>query len=317
VDFDGYSRAVRDADVGFVLTHPETQKWRLERTEFRNTCLQLGCDGGGSIADGISRSDTAILIWRVGSSPEDIYLNGELIGDDDLILLEPGSHFIFASRGPRRWNSVALPVCTFGERVGMSRCGSRAVVLSSPGSAEWLSLLSANIYRAAVSGLPTEELEQALIDGCLEALSASAHCETGRSDCFSKVGTALRALHRQDRLNCRIDELCDELGLRERTLLRAFHRVVGMGPKHYLLLRQLNIIRRALLDPAHSERHVTDVLTDCGVSELGRVAGQYKNLFGELPSKTLRCVRHTHHRGRIRSISDLSLHAASGDSGKL
>lgn len=109
MDFDQYSRAVRDAEVGFVLTHRETQNWQLNRVELCKISLQFGTDGAGSIVNGTSRRDAAILIWRVGSSPESIYLNGDLLGDNDLVVLEPGSHFIFASKGPRQWISVSLP----------------------------------------------------------------------------------------------------------------------------------------------------------------------------------------------------------------
>ena len=133
MDFDQYSREVRDADVGFVLTHRETANWRLIRTEMRSVSLQFGSDGGGSISDGITRNDAAVLIWRVGASPEDIYLNGGLIGNDDLVVLEPSSHFIFASKGPRQWISVALPVCYFGAELAALGSSTRAIILSSPG----------------------------------------------------------------------------------------------------------------------------------------------------------------------------------------
>ncbi len=294
--FDEYSRAVSDADVGFVLTHREVQKWGLERAELGKIRLQLGSDGGGSIVDGITRSDAVVLIWRVGASPEHIYLNGDLLRHDELAVLEPGSHFIFATKGPRHWISVAIPVDYFGAGLLDADSGPRAVLLSSPGRAEELSLLAAELHRASDSARPSEALdalEQDLIAGCLECISASARHVAGNHESFSIVDRALKILNHNDRLNFRIDELCDVLGLSERTLLRAFHRIVGIGPKRYLMLRQLNLIRRALHDAAHDELHVTGVLTDWGVSELGRFSGQYKSFFGELPSETLRGVRHT------------------------
>lgn len=161
-------------------------------------------------------------------------------------------------------------------------------MLSSPGTTERLTPLCQSIYRAAESRSPCEGLEQALIDECIEILTASCRFETGRTKAFSIVDAALQTLHDRDRINFRVNDLCDISGLSERTLLRSFHRIIGMGPKHYLLLRQLNLIRRALYEGANDERRVTDVLTDCGISELGRVSGQYKKLFGELPSQTLR-----------------------------
>ena len=197
-----------------------------------------------------------------------------------------------------------------------SGCGASSILLSSPGSAEELSRLATNLHRASVSALPSQALgalEQDLIAACLECISTSARRAAGHHESFSIADSALKALHHNDQLNCRIVDLCDVLGLSERTLLRAFHRIVGMGPKRYLMLRQLNLIRRALHDAAYDERHVTGVLTDWGVSELGRFSGQYKTLFGELPSETLRGVQHALPR-KVR-INDVTPDAAPRSSG--
>jgi hypothetical protein len=51
-------------------------------------------------------------------------------------------------------------------------------------------------------------------------------------------------------------------------------------------LRQLNLVRRALNAPEASS--ATDIMAGLGVTEFGRFANEYKRLFDELPSETLR-----------------------------
>src|SRR4051812_45807765 len=83
-------------------------------------------------------------------------------------------------------------------------------------------------------------------------------------------------------------DLCHAANVSERTLRNAFHDVCGLGPKQYRIRCALEQAHRALL-MAHGERGaVTQVATEYGFFELGRFAGAYRHLFGELPSDTLR-----------------------------
>jgi AraC-like DNA-binding protein len=85
-----------------------------------------------------------------------------------------------------------------------------------------------------------------------------------------------------------VSELATQAGVPERTLRRVFNEYYGIGPREYLLLRQLNKVRRNLLVSDCDQTTVTDVLTRWGVWELGRFSGRYRRQFGELPSATLR-----------------------------
>ena len=77
----------------------------------------------------------------------------------------------------------------------------------------------------------------------------------------------------------------------ERSLRNAFYRVYSTSPKRYLRLWQLHQVRRALRAADGPEATVTDVATFHGFYELGRFAGEYKALFGEVPSQTLQKSR--------------------------
>ena len=85
-----------------------------------------------------------------------------------------------------------------------------------------------------------------------------------------------------------IPTLCQVAEVSERTLEYAFREHLGVTPVRYLKLRRLMLARRRLLNPIRAENSVTDIVGECGVYELGRFAGEYRKLFGELPSETLR-----------------------------
>lgn len=73
-----------------------------------------------------------------------------------------------------------------------------------------------------------------------------------------------------------------------RTLLRAFERYLGFSPKHYLRLRQLNLVYYDVRRGNGASARLADILAADGVTEFGRFAGHYRSLFGKLPSETYR-----------------------------
>jgi len=78
-----------------------------------------------------------------------------------------------------------------------------------------------------------------------------------------------------------------ELGISLRSLTEACSGSIGLPPGRFLKLRRLNRIRRDLIRCRADERTVTSLAVEHGFTELGRFAGDYKRLFGELPSETL------------------------------
>jgi AraC family ethanolamine operon transcriptional activator len=85
-----------------------------------------------------------------------------------------------------------------------------------------------------------------------------------------------------------IGELAAAADVSERTLRTAFHEYFGVGPVHYLQLRQLHQVHRALRAADPEEVTVSKVLIEHGEWAFSRFASRYRQVFGELPSETLR-----------------------------
>jgi AraC family ethanolamine operon transcriptional activator len=88
-----------------------------------------------------------------------------------------------------------------------------------------------------------------------------------------------------------VPDLASAAGVSERTLRAAFQDYFGMGPARFLRLRMLNLARKALQDSDPAQTTVTAIATRFGIWELGRFAHDYQQLYGELPSMTLRHAR--------------------------
>ncbi|MGS5087635.1 helix-turn-helix domain-containing protein [Hydrogenophaga sp. A37] len=101
-------------------------------------------------------------------------------------------------------------------------------------------------------------------------------------------------------------DLCAQLRVSRRTLQASFQRVAGIGPLEYLRNLRLNAVRRRLGTTAAHELQVGDAAAEMGFFHLSHFARHYRELFGELPSDTLRAdgrptVAHAGHRGTLRS----------------
>ena len=87
-----------------------------------------------------------------------------------------------------------------------------------------------------------------------------------------------------------IPELCAIAELSERSLEYGFREHLGITPIRYLRLVRLNGARRDLLAANNFMTSTSGIALKWGFIEFGRFAGEYKQLFEELPSETLRTI---------------------------
>jgi AraC family ethanolamine operon transcriptional activator len=81
-------------------------------------------------------------------------------------------------------------------------------------------------------------------------------------------------------------ELCQELGVSERTLHYAFQEVRGLSPMAYFKASRLNAARQELKAAAGTTT-VQEIARRWGFWHTGEFAADYHRLFSELPSQTL------------------------------
>jgi AraC-like DNA-binding protein len=131
-----------------------------------------------------------------------------------------------------------------------------------------------------------QELVHALVT-CLAGTRSST--SSPRGGCHQKlIGRFEEFLAARHYEPVYLAEICTAIGASERTLRTCCQEHLGMGPIHYLWLRRMHLARRALLGADSAAKSVTEIATTFGFWELGRFSVEYRRLFGELPSATLK-----------------------------
>ena len=87
-------------------------------------------------------------------------------------------------------------------------------------------------------------------------------------------------------------EVCKAVGASERSLRLYCQEYLGVSPIRYLYLRRMHLAHRALVLADSGASTVTEIATAHGFWELGRFSVEYRTLFGELPSVSLRRSPH-------------------------
>jgi AraC family ethanolamine operon transcriptional activator len=85
----------------------------------------------------------------------------------------------------------------------------------------------------------------------------------------------------------RIDALAAATETSQRTLEYLFQEVYGVSPREWFLSARLHRVRRDLVHASDAGQGVAAAANRWGIKHLGRFAGEYRKMFGELPSRTL------------------------------
>lgn len=99
---------------------------------------------------------------------------------------------------------------------------------------------------------------------------------------------ALAVIHDRHDKSLTATELPALAGVSARTLLYAFQQEFGLSPKEYMKLYRLHQLRRALKQGRPVLDTVAGVANEHGFWHMGQLAQDYRKLFDELPSETLK-----------------------------
>jgi AraC-like DNA-binding protein len=132
------------------------------------------------------------------------------------------------------------------------------------------------------------ELERRILDQAAAILSGTPEGKASTTE--RRRYAACRKATQYANNNPKVDQvtqLAAAAGVSLRVLQLAFHENLGISPKRYLRLCQLNRLHSALRHTGRLEASVTELMRENYLHELGRGAVEYKRLFGESPSTTL------------------------------
>lgn len=301
-DFDEFAAAINGISGRFVSTaRPQTDWWVQAWPAGRVAIQQVQIGGAATfVGDG---SDKAITLGIPVATRQRIRIDGQFIADNSFIVGKANQPFTFAAAQATQWAGIQVPLdhALLAPELldSLNANASRGTHAQTPlpyvtSARRLISRLfaddgSIDLSAAAVAGAMEEEI-MAVTSHVLEASSKAQRARVGRPR-FSRgtiVARALEVIEENEGQPLLLRDLCRATQVSERTLRNIFQEYFGVGPMRMLKVNQLSEIRAALMAAEPGEKTITSIVTHFGVWDFSSFARNYKALYGETASETLR-----------------------------
>jgi AraC-like DNA-binding protein len=298
---DDYQAGIVGARVNLIVTGGGNFKASLTWLKLRHLRVLRGCENLPRIAY-ISLSPERVFVsFPTGGSPS-IWAGHQLrIGD--IVFHSGGERTHHRTTGASKWGLLSLPPDQ------LVACGRALTGLEIPAPPAGRVLRPSRIASARLLQLHskacrlaetrpeiiahpevTRALEQELLHAlvhCLTADVVNENVEARRHHASLMVRfedeLARNAVRQPTML-----ELCATIGVPERTLRVCCTEILGISPHRYVVLRRLNMARSALRRADPVTASVAEIARAYQFLQPGRFAVTYRQVFGEMPSTTLR-----------------------------
>ncbi len=298
----------RQTDVDLLVTGRGRFRGRLTHVTLQRIQLAAVDETVSRIAFISMRPNLTLVWWALERCGSQVWCGTPSLADE-IVTLGPGSRVHARTDRDCRWAALWISTADL-DRNWRALIGTPALPLDGvrswrPGDTALRTLRAMHAAairlfesRAAAVLTPSavHGLEQQLIHAFIDCLSGGVlsggvararNTETAQRHnnlmaCFEDA--CMADTHRLPSLA----ELCVTLGVPGRSLRSWCVQYLGMSPIRYLRLRRMKLVRRDLSSARPSDAVVAAVARRHGFTEPGRFAANYRQLFGELPSATLK-----------------------------
>ena len=298
-----YDETIRAADVNTLRVSGRKFEADLTRADFGAVWMQRFRETAPRLMRIASHPSRSIILFRTPDGEGSIRHGGHEVGDETLMFFGVGAVDDQTTGGPMGFGAMSL------SPEGLARLGSLLAErdVAAPRHTTALrpapeALVQLRFLHGAAAGLARKSLEilgqpevaRAFEDAFIVAM---VQCVTDSEAAPEPRGAWRRAalIRRVEEFLSQnagrpvyVTELCKDLAISARSLERACHEILDMGPKRFLWLRRLHLARRAHVEANSSETTVSKVAMAHGFWEFGRFSVRYRGIFGESPSATLR-----------------------------
>jgi len=296
-DVDGYEQSVAGISIKSMRTGPGIGPNTVIAAS-ADDIIATSVDVGFPMLNRSSMADDRITVAFIRSAPGGSRWSGIDLQPEMVVMYGPGAEHQGVNPVGLSFGFAVIELYVLEEHcegLGHSfrppRPGSVSALEPSPNLAAAGAALS-TFFRAAAADTTVQANRQDDVLYCAAALLSD--------DRPSRPGRRGRKIDRRRVVRTCIDyaeavgrapsitELCRAAHVSERLLRAAFVEECGMPPTAFFRTWILNEARRRLRTADPSSATVTEVAVDLGIRHFSRFSGQYAQLFGEVPSATLR-----------------------------
>jgi len=302
-NFDEFADSIRGIAGRFVPTARSESEWWVDVSRLGRVELQQLQIGGAATYAGDGTPNTLTLGIPM-TDPKRIRIDGHALEDDSLIFLKRDQPFTFAARETTRWAGVTIHLRELGHAEMFD--AEQVMATLEPGTRAQSRLEHLDRLRVLIGRLGTQDgsigfldpaaasaAEEDVLAAVLQTIEASSsvherHIGRPQVPRVRVIARTLELIEAKQGQPLFIDDLCLATEVSERTLRNVFQEYFGVGPIRLLKVRQLLEIRRALLAADPEQDTVARIAASFGVWDFSLFARNYKALYGESPSTSLR-----------------------------
>jgi AraC family ethanolamine operon transcriptional activator len=302
-DYDALLETVQGTSVSVSLLKPGAYQGKLSHTTLSNIWIDSSTNNVAAQSVGMVPANR-VLFGMLRNEVSPLKQAGVCWTKQQPLFFAPSSEMDFIQQGEADCLGLSIDSTFFATRIGallegdfQLQTGHWDRLSPSLKTIRSMERLTETIIdlgeRGVLQGLPAKaiinlEEEIALI---LADIINSAMRKNQQRSVVTQVNLAWRIRnYMRDHADSRLclTDVCAEFGVSKRTLQYMFAKEFDVSPMRYLRMIRLNRAHRSLLRSERNSSTVTEVVYDSGFWHLGDFTRNYKHLFGELPSETLR-----------------------------
>ena len=301
-DPDDFAASIRGAKTELTVVGSGDFAASITRIDFGRLWMQRLSERLPRIMHSADSCGRAIISFHTQSGP-DLVRGGVAVSSNSVARLGKDHSYFQRSSGCTRWGSMSLPVEDMHNAGAViAGCeltpGPEELIVTPPPAAlarlQRLHAQAEDLAEQAPGIIATTQaargLEQALLQAMVDCLSTPERgADTSAHRRHERIMRRFHAAieeHPEEAVY--IPDLCAIVGVPERTLRHCCYESLGMGPKRYLMLHRMHLTRQALLKAEATATTVTEIAANFGFWNFGRFSIEYKALYSEAPSTTLR-----------------------------
>lgn len=299
-DFEEYSALLPSADMRFVQAGPGPLDGQIKILQDLDSIIMHLRIGAPSIMTSASLADFVAIGIPMPQQKEYI-INGLKIDQNDIFISSIDDCFTtqawsrdtlalgfsradFMRDLSSRLGGVDLEISQLPRRISCSEdsfCYIRSFAFDA------LHRPTATTEDLQAFELRKVHFREVLLDRIASAIDQSDNVKVGGRESII-VKRALDVIDTQAPDTLTISSLCGSVGVSYLTLYRAFASITGLPPSSYIKFARLNKARGLLLRDVPRQAAVKQAAIDAGFFDFGRFSVEYRRLFGEKPSDTIR-----------------------------